>query len=439
MKFNVSVTTKQENEEEKYQFNPGKVNIGRRKDNDITLNFPAVSSYHGELNLVDNKGTPNAYISDLGSLNGIIVKGEKITPETKVPIPFDQPIEICVFKLVVSPIQDSKKDSESEKKEESNRRAEKNMKETEDVDESADNEAVKENKEQSSAPAAKTETTRETPEKPETDTTTEQEKNSKENTPKKAPSEELSDSLDICYKATEDLEEIEFIADEILTLSGRIHDSNDQPIAEVVVNGGELGTTESDKEGTFSFPEILENNPYKLSFAKSGFKFDPPEISGTLEEDLEIQVSARKLGSIKGRVIHNENPLPEVKIETRTIGQTKTDNKGRFEFTDLVEGSEHEINFNKKDFKFEPESVKAKATEDASEITVNATRLVTVKGRITHKGKPLDGVEVDAGILGKTTTDSEGVYVFENVPEGTESKISVRKAKYHFTPQPKKS
>jgi len=50
-----------------------------------------------------------------------------------------------------------------------------------------------------------------------------------------------------------------------------------------------------------------------------------------------------------------------------------------------------------------------------------------VRGSVIRNGKPLEGVEIDAGPLGTAVTDKDGIYVFKDVPEGTEINLSAKK------------
>lgn len=58
-----------------YPINQQVIRIGRSLENDLTLDYPQVSRKHAELFF----GQGSFFISDLGSLGGTFVNGEKIT------------------------------------------------------------------------------------------------------------------------------------------------------------------------------------------------------------------------------------------------------------------------------------------------------------------------------------------------------------------------
>jgi pSer/pThr/pTyr-binding forkhead associated (FHA) protein len=64
-----------------YVLDKGCVTIGRRSDNDIQLNDPAVSGAHARLMLEPNpdfKGFTLVHLEDAGSTNGTLVNGERV-------------------------------------------------------------------------------------------------------------------------------------------------------------------------------------------------------------------------------------------------------------------------------------------------------------------------------------------------------------------------
>lgn len=56
-----------------YSIKKGTTAIGRRSDNDIVLDHPAVSNQHARLNFEDNY-----FLTDLRSSNGTFINGKKI-------------------------------------------------------------------------------------------------------------------------------------------------------------------------------------------------------------------------------------------------------------------------------------------------------------------------------------------------------------------------
>ena len=69
------------------------------------------------------------------------------------------------------------------------------------------------------------------------------------------------------------------------------------------------------------------------------------------------------------------------------------------------------------------------------DIDFSALRLVTLSGTVRYKGKPLSGVDIDGGPLGRAQTGTDGRFSFTEVLEGTEYKLRVQKKGFSFTPR----
>ncbi len=461
MKFKVSVFSKNESESEAktYQFPPQKVKVGRLKDNDIVLNFPAVSGYHGKMRFEYN-GKPQAFVTDFGSLNGIIIDGERIEPNKEVPVDFDKLIDLCIFRLKVEPLPSPEEEKDIREEEYSqeaatmpltgiisrfrNRQPEEKKTEAKPQSEEKAAESEVRVKKAAEAKAAAEEKARKEEQEKEKEKAKEKEqevkgkdeeagrqsKKPKGEPPGEVPAKRPTQEASVTLKAGENLEDLDFFAEEIFSLSGVVL-SRGKPVEGVTVSGGDLGELKTDDKGGFFFEEVVEGSDYKIVFAKSGFKFEPRALSGQAEEDHSVTISATRMIELNGRILHKGKPLSGVEVDGGPLGGAKSEADGYFNFPSTAEGTEYEFVFSLPEFRFEPAKVQGKAG-DNQPIAIAATKLVTVKGRVVHKGKPLEGVEIDAGPLGKTTTDADGVYVFKDVAEDTEFTIKARKPKYHL-------
>ena len=154
-------------------------------------------------------------------------------------------------------------------------------------------------------------------------------------------------------------------------------------------------------------------------------------ISGRvgMSDVLNLDFVAQKLVSLSGKVLHHGKPLAGVKIQGGALGVMETDAEGCFRFADIVEGAKYALVASKGGFIFQTSTAEGVLSEDAT-VVFSATQLFSIKGRIMHHGKPLVGVEVDGGTLGKTITDEHGVYVFKEIPEDTEYTLRVHKEGY---------
>jgi hypothetical protein len=62
-----------------------------------------------------------------------------------------------------------------------------------------------------------------------------------------------------------------------------------------------------------------------------------------------------------------------------------------------------------------------------------ARELFSISGRVVHAGKPMVGVRIVADGLGEMITNSEGRYLFQDVPEGKSYTLRLRKDKFVFS------
>ncbi len=151
------------------------------------------------------------------------------------------------------------------------------------------------------------------------------------------------------------------------------------------------------------------------------------------DESAEVlKVQAKAFTNIKGKVLHKGAPLAGVSIKSTSFGHTTTDASGCYEFNRVLEGTSYNLSFSKDKFLIEPNAFQGTTALGASEILVQATKLCSIRGVISHNGKPLEGVEVSAGELGKKVTGPDGVYQFDNVPEGKEYDLVLSKEGYAF-------
>jgi len=203
---------------------------------------------------------------------------------------------------------------------------------------------------------------------------------------------------------------------------------NIQPESEKELS--ELGLLTKASELKEFTPEPLLDDPLTNSSAKNGTKPEGEQAAQsttiTAGEGLEINFVAQKLYSIRGKVVHNDKGLSKVTIDGGPLGIATTNRKGEFSFANVPESTSYDLTASKDGFTFSCDSAQGNIEEDL-EVTVTAKKLMDVRGSVIRNGKPLEGVEIDAGPLGTAVTDKDGIYVFKDVPEGTEINLSAKK------------
>jgi len=146
------------------------------------------------------------------------------------------------------------------------------------------------------------------------------------------------------------------------------------------------------------------------------------------EQSIEgLNLTAKRLFTLSGKVIHRGKPLSGVTVDAGPLGQVTSGADGRFQYLNVLEGVSYNLSASKPEFRFQSTNAQGTLSGDV-EVEFLATKLLSIKGVVTHNGEPLAGVEVDGGPLGKATTDADGCYVFRDVPEDTEFVLKVAKA-----------
>ena len=78
--------------------------------------------------------------------------------------------------------------------------------------------------------------------------------------------------------------EIEFTATQLFTISGTIAHAG-EPLAGVVVDGGQLGRTLTDNQGVYTFSDVPEGTEYRLEVSKEGYDLSYPDSGEEQTED----------------------------------------------------------------------------------------------------------------------------------------------------------
>jgi pSer/pThr/pTyr-binding forkhead associated (FHA) protein len=215
----------------------------------------------------------------------------------------------------------------------------------------------------------------------------------------------------------------------------------DQPFhpstaADPVPRGGQKIVTKEQRVVT------KEDNP-TLDGLKNNQILDPvlqpldserSHFSGMVEEQdvLDFDLCAMQVFMIYGTVTYWGEPLEGVHVDGGDLGERITDADGTFLFEQVPEDTSFSIRPVKENFSFECSGSSGVLTED-TQLDITAIQHFTISGRVTHKGVPLTGVEIDGGELGKTVTDGDGYYSFKDVPEGTNFEFTASKDGFVFS------
>ena len=155
------------------------------------------------------------------------------------------------------------------------------------------------------------------------------------------------------------------------------------------------------------------------------------DIAGNFSE-LSLDFDILRLCKLQGRIMHGEHPVANVIVEAGEHGHATTDLHGYFCIDGITEGSSYRLTLRHSDYQFHDSADMAGVIGDDLSLRVNAIKLIDVAGRIMHRGKPVPGIELDAGPFGRSVSDENGYYVFPRVPETARIQIRALNSGYQY-------
>jgi len=403
-------------------FNKDEITVGRKPGNDLVLDRPEVSSYHAKLYARPNGGgKQKLFVTDLGSSNGTLLERDPLRPDAEATVQPNQRLIIGSYLLKPSIIENT--DEITDSLFESSYQETRSFEEPQSPDTLLVERELGSNGEMfktGSSEFLDVPLLRDQPRK---------------ESAASAPQPEYFSTgaapLVTLQVEGESIADIDFDAVQLFSISGRVTHKG-EGLSAVKIDAGELGKFETDSDGRFHIPNIADATDYRLMLSKEKFVLEPSVLTGSLTGNEDLHVAATRLFQLSGRVLHRGAPLSDVRIDAGSVGRVTTGPDGRFFFRDLRDGTKYTIHADRDRYLFDVEGTDGVVDRDI-ELTVSARRLVTVSGRVVHKGTPLSDVQIECINLGKTTTDSEGRYEFENVPEGAEYVFTAQKPGFKFS------
>ena len=392
------------------------ITIGRLPSNDIVLNRPEVSGIHARVRIEGNTFSENSklYITDLGSSNGTMVEKNPLRPRVEVAMMPNERIFIGNYVLKPSIVVEENT-LEEPKVNEGTTEIRRNylseaLKEYEAGKIKADNNKEIEARIDRFAEERAVANSSFSPNKGYLNSII---------------TEDSSESRDISYSNNNQMGGY---------FKNVVEDVEPAPQENVY-------KTMIDKKDFSDEPLEELKNPIAQAFNK---KSQPQLNVEDLTDKLSIKVkvgsgetttfnfNATAYTAVRGKILHKGKPLIGVKVDAGELGEIVSDAEGCFEFLKILEGTAYNLNLSKDKFKFDPSTLRGTTDLDSEELVVYATQLFTISGIINHQGKPLAGVTVDGGILGKVVTGPDGSYSFYDVPEDQEYDLTLYKDGFAF-------
>ena len=218
-------------------------------------------------------------------------------------------------------------------------------------------------------------------------------------------------------------------------VTGVVVDGSGRPVPGVTVDGGVLGTTTTDLSGRFTLGPIPFGSSYTITISRPGFSFTAPTLTGIAGETPAPSFSGTVVThTLSGTVTLRGQPLANVQVDGGRFGMTVTDAHGGYSFAAVPEGAAYVIRPFKTGFTFTPPKAEGTLTADVLADFSAARTVFSIRGRVMRGTNAMRGVTIDAGRLGKAVTDREGLYRFENVPAGTEFRLTPSLSGHTFIP-----
>lgn len=391
-------------------FEKGEITLGRHQTNDLVLDRPEVSGIHARLRVKNGDGSPPAlYVTDLGSANGTMVENSALKAQVEVAILPNQRLIVGTYLIKPSIVAETLTGKRPKGK-------------------------------GAAAEAERSESLssglRESTFSPETRGRT---------VLFKRP--EISGAeLDAAEAASSDAApgaSVEASASDPVTESEAVHEMHDQNGSALHSSAGPIDDLHAEETGPadegYASP-VSNSSPADTLFATpedhgpaadaEGLSSFIVFVDGSSFDNLDFV--ARELFDVGGTVTHKGEPLAGVRVDGGALGERTTGSDGAFEFADVPEGTEYSFRVEKKGFLFDLAGSGAGSVAEDLSLKFEATQLFDVRGSVTHRGRPLAGVEVDGGSLGTQTTDDRGSFAFVDVPEGTAYSLALKKQKFVF-------
>jgi protocatechuate 3,4-dioxygenase beta subunit len=207
-------------------------------------------------------------------------------------------------------------------------------------------------------------------------------------------------------------------------VSGRILDSEGNPIPGVAVDVGGGRTAFSDASGFYSL-QGLPGGTYYLRPASSELEFSPasravvvpPSASG---QDFTVVSGFTPLSSLSGRVsdVFNQ-PLAGALVSDGQGHETLTDENGYYAFSDLEAGT-YSLSAALPGYALFPSTISMDLRgETISGLNFTGIRVFSISGRVTlPDDSGLAGVLIATNLGAEALTDEEGYFTLEDIPAG---------------------
>ncbi len=209
----------------------------------------------------------------------------------------------------------------------------------------------------------------------------------------------------------------------------------------VTLSGTSGGSTVTDVNGNYSFPNLLTGGDFTVTPTRAGYQFAPPNRSVTnLQSNQTANFAATAIYTISGQITFNGSGLSgaNVVLSGGASNSTTTDANGNYSFATLPSGGNYTVTPSLTGYTFDPVNRSFTNIQANQLANFAATQLVvySINGQITYNGSGLSGatIALSGTSSSSTTTDSNGNYSLANLPSGGTFTVTPSKLGYMFVP-----
>jgi Carboxypeptidase regulatory-like domain/Calx-beta domain/SdrD B-like domain/WD40-like Beta Propeller Repeat len=229
------------------------------------------------------------------------------------------------------------------------------------------------------------------------------------------------------------------------SISGQVLNAAGSPIQGVTMtlNLGISGTTQTDAEGRYSFPNLAPGGTFRLSPSSPFYGFTPTSYDFlNISKNETANFTTYPLYTISGRVADLGGVgVPDVSVSLSGTQSrfVSTDINGNFSIGGLPEGGNYTLVLTKPDYSIGPPNMSFTNLNGDRATTFTAIRLFRIRGRVVdNKGNALGGVTMTlTGSPSGTrlaVTDGSGNYNFSSLSEGLSYTLTPSRANHTFSP-----
>jgi hypothetical protein len=229
------------------------------------------------------------------------------------------------------------------------------------------------------------------------------------------------------------------------SISGKIANAR-SPFTSVSLSGTQSSVAGVDQNGNYSFRDLPSGGTYTVTPSGDNiyyrYTFSPASQTFTNLGADQVADFTQTLvtNSISGKVAHANGvgiAGIEVVLNMGTAGKTVTDNNGNYSFPNVATGNSYQVAPASQNYMFTPYRHDITNLSGNAIANFTAAPLYNITGRVTNQsGAGMAGVfvSVNGPMSRSTTTDSNGNYLLNSLPDGGNYTMSLSAGGYAFDP-----